>query len=208
MSPDTVSKTRFARLSESVLPDTACWTQLRNTRLLEHISPKHGKIWKMHPINKKHPSHSANECLEKSQKLSHHMPSWSLVAPKAGHIKAGRSDVSFWRIWPPRRGSWELPRKHILHFKTRVAESRLGIARTEPRARKYYIHKCQFSELISRKMTCELHTNIFLELISRKITWHVFVVWFRELQGKFVSNYFLGKSDFSYMKNVFGINSQ
>ena len=54
-------------------------------------------------------------------------------APKAGHIKAGRSDVNFGGISPPRGGPWVLPRTPILRFKTRVAGSWLGIARTEPR---------------------------------------------------------------------------
>ena len=54
-------------------------------------------------------------------------------APKAGHIKAGQSDVNFGGIWPPRGGPWVLPRTPILRFKTRVAGSWLGIARTEAR---------------------------------------------------------------------------
>ena len=36
-------------------------------------------------------------------------------------------------------------------------------------ARKDYIHKCLFLELISRNITFQLHENIFLELITRKL---------------------------------------
>ena len=54
-------------------------------------------------------------------------------APKARHIIAVRSDVNFGGLRPPRGGPWVLPRTPILRFKTRVAGSWLGIARTEPR---------------------------------------------------------------------------
>ena len=52
---------------------------------------------------------------------------------RASQIEAGRSDVSFRGIWPPRGGPWVLPQTPILSFKTRVAGSWLGIARTERR---------------------------------------------------------------------------
>ena len=54
-------------------------------------------------------------------------------ALKAGHTKTGRSDVNFEGIWPLRGGPWAFPWTPILRFKTRVASSWLGIARTEPR---------------------------------------------------------------------------
>ena len=73
-------------------------------------------------------------------------------------------------------------------------------------ARKYEIHKCRFSEIISRKSASQLHKNTSLELIYRKITLHVFVCDSENYMEKMFANDFLRKSHFSTCKKVFGIN--
>ena len=66
-------------------------------------------------------------------------------------------------------------------------------------ARKDYIHKVLFSELISRKNTFQLQ-DFFSRMNFDKITYHVFVCESEKYMEKRFGNYFLGKSHFSYMK--------
>ena len=73
-------------------------------------------------------------------------------------------------------------------------------------ARKDYIYKFLFSELISRNFTCQLHENILLELNFPTITHHVFVGDSRNYMEKLVGNFFLENRISVTQKNVFGIS--
>ena len=66
-------------------------------------------------------------------------------------------------------------------------------------ARKYYIHNCLFSELISRKITFELQEIFFENEFPENYISHIRLS-FRELHGKIVWESFYWKSHFSYMK--------
>ena len=75
-------------------------------------------------------------------------------------------------------------------------------------ARKDYIHKCLFSELVSPKSTCQLQEIFFRELISRNlhITYSLAIP--RITWNNVLGIIFFGKSHFSYMKNVSELISQ
>ena len=106
-----------------------------------------------------------------------------------------------------------LPSKHLLSaFPSKNPSENLVFTESPcTLARKYYIHKLLFSELMSRKITLQLQENIFRELISRKlhfpkITCHVFVCDSENYMEKLFVNFLLGKSHGSYINKVFGNN--